>query len=97
MMDRSGNGTITIDDVIGLFDVSRNPEFIEHRKTKDEILRDFISNFEGARGNKDGVISKQEWYDYYTDLSACTPSDDYFVTMMESTWQCPENDRTAET
>jgi Ca2+-binding EF-hand superfamily protein len=97
MMDRDGCGTITIKDIVGIYDVSLNPEFLESRKTKDEILRDFLSNFEGARGDRDGVITKQEFFDYYTDLSACTPSDEYFVRMMESTWQCPEDDSSAAT
>lgn len=86
MMDKDGRGGITISDICGIYDVSRNPEFLEHRKTKDEILTDFLSNFEGARGDSDGVVTKKEWFDYYTDLSACTPSDEYFVAMMESTW-----------
>ena len=44
------------------------------------------------RGNNDGVITKQEWTDYYTDLSMSLPSDDYFVQMMESVWQICEDE-----
>lgn len=95
MMDRDGSGKITVKDVAYIFDVTQNPEFLEHRKTKEEILTDFISNFEGARGDGDGIITKKEFFDYYTDLSNCTPSDEYFVAMMESTWQCPENEKSA--
>ena len=54
MLDRNGSGVITTSEIINIYDVSMNPQFIEGRKTKDEILNDFISNFEGARGNKDG-------------------------------------------
>ena len=50
------------------------------------VLAVFLNNFDGARGNNDGVVTKQEWDDYYTDLSMSTPSDEYFVRMMESTW-----------
>ena len=38
MLDKSGNGTITTSDIAGIYDVSQNPEFLEGRKTKDEIL-----------------------------------------------------------
>jgi len=61
-----------------------NPEFIEGRKTREQILNEFLNNFEGVKGNS--IISKQEFYDYYTDLSMSIPSDEYFVRMMESTW-----------
>jgi hypothetical protein len=63
-----------------------NPEFLEGRKTRDEILGDFLHNFEGAKGNNDACVTMQEFCDYYTDLSMSTPSDEYFVRMMESTW-----------
>lgn len=71
---------------VGIYDVSMNPEFIEGRKTKEQILTEFLTNFEGARGNRDGTISMNEFVDYYTDLSMSVPSDEYFVRMMESTW-----------
>ncbi len=86
MLDRDGSGQINIQDITGIYDVSMNPEFLEGRKTRDEILQDFLNNFDGAKGNNDGVVTMQEWTDYYTDLSMSTPSDEYFVRMMESTW-----------
>ena len=91
--DYTGN----IGDIAGIYDVSMNPEFLEGRKTRDEILTDFLSNFEGAKGNHDGIVTTQEFIDYYTDLSMSTPSDEYFVRMMESTWQVPEEENSAVT
>lgn len=44
------------------------------------------------RGNNDGVVTKQEWDDYYADLSMSLPSDEYFVRMMESVWQICEDE-----
>jgi Ca2+-binding EF-hand superfamily protein len=86
MLDRDGSGAIQVSDIAGIYDVSMNPEFLEGRKSRDDILMDFRGNFEGARGNKDGIITTEEFCDYYTDLSMSTPSDEYFVRMMESTW-----------
>ena len=97
MLDKDGQGGITISDIAGIYDVSMNPEFLEGRKTRDEILTDFLSNFEGAKGNSDGVVTMKEFTDYYTDLSMSTPSDEYFVRMMESTWQVPEEENSAVT
>ena len=97
MMDKDQTGAIDIKDIAGIYDVSMNPEFLEGRKTRDEILTDFLSNFEGAKGNKDGKVTTQEFIDYYTDLSMSTPSDEYFVRMMESTWQVPEEENSQVT
>lgn len=52
----------------------------------------FLNEFDGAKGNNDGTITKDEWDDYYTDLSMSTPSDDYFVVMMEQAWCISEQD-----
>jgi hypothetical protein len=52
----------------------------------------FLNEFDGAKGNNDGTVTKDEWDDYYTDLSMSTPSDDYFVVMMEQAWCISEND-----
>ena len=69
-----------------------NPEFLEGKKTKEQILIEFLNNFDGARGNNDGVLTWDEFYDYYSDLSMSTPSEEYFVKMMESSWQIMENE-----
>lgn len=58
MMDRDGSGKLTISDIASIYDVSMNPEFLEGRKTRDEILGDFLNNFDGARGNNDGVVTR---------------------------------------
>ena len=57
MLDKDGSGNIDIHDIAGIYDVSMNPEFLEGRKTRDEILTDFLSNFEGAKGNGDGKVT----------------------------------------
>lgn len=94
-LDRDGSGQINIADVIQIYDVSMNHDFIERKKTREQIISEFLSGFEGARGNKDGVITRDEFLDYYTDLSMSVPSDEYFVRMLESVWQCPEEDADA--
>ena len=72
--------------LVSVYDVSMNPDFIEGRKSREQILTEFLNNFEGAKGNRDGIITQEEFFDYYTDLSMSVPSDEYFVRMMESTW-----------
>lgn len=42
MMDKNGSGTITVSDIAAVYDVSKNPEFIEKRLTKDQILTNFL-------------------------------------------------------
>ena len=64
-----------------------NPEFLEGRKTRDEILQDFLNNFDGARGNNDGVVTRQEWDDYYAAVSANIDNDNHFIQLMRNAWK----------
>lgn len=97
LIDKDGSGQVTVSDVRHLYDVSCHKDFIEGTKTKDEIIDEFLDMFDGARGNDDGVITKKEWDDYYTDLSMSLPNEDHFVAMMESTWTITEDDDSSVT
>ena len=90
IMDRDNSGQINVSDVAHIYDVTCHKDFIEGTKTKEEIIGEFLDGFDGAKGNNDGVVSREEWFDYYTDLGISLPSDDYFVQMMESTWGISE-------
>lgn len=86
IMDKDGSGKVTVNDIYQVYDVTRNKDFIEGKKSREEILNDFLAGFEGVKGNRDGIITWEEWQDYYTDLSMRIVDDTYFVRMMESVW-----------
>lgn len=48
ILDINGNGTINYDDVKEVYDVSCNKEFIEGRKSKEQIIDEFLMTFEGS-------------------------------------------------
>lgn len=82
-------------DIYNFFDVSRNKDFIEGTKSREEIIADFLSGFEGVGSNSDGTISYKEWNNYFTDLGMSIPDDNYFVKMIESTWCVCEDEEAA--
>jgi Ca2+-binding EF-hand superfamily protein len=59
------------------------------------LLAEFLNNFEGVKGNKDGIVTKEEFIDYYTDLSMSIPNDDYFIELIESVWMIVEKEEGA--
>ena len=92
VMDKDGSGVIDIIDVKGRYDVSRHPDFIQGKKTEDEILFEFLDTFEqhsrpnGGLKNRDGTVTKDEWIDYYTNVSMSIDDDRYFAVMMNNAW-----------
>lgn len=93
-MDRDGSGVVTVDDISGVYDASKHPDVIEGKATEEDILVDFLSSFEGAAssGAGDGRVTQAEFVDYYTDLSASVPADDYFCRLMEQAWCITEDE-----
>ena len=72
--------------------MEKNPEYQSGAKSKEQIFTEFISGFEGAKGNKDGEVTLDEFIDYYGDVSMSIASDDYFAEMMEQCWMIMEDE-----
>lgn len=87
-LDPENRGFVTTEVVIGVYDVSLEPSFIAGKKSKHALVEEFLSNFE----TDNGFISKRDFFEYYEDISISLGSEEAFVKMLESTWQCPEND-----
>ncbi|KAI8115252.1 calcyphosin-like isoform X1 [Lucilia cuprina] len=81
-MDRTGDGVITLEDLRNVYTAREHPKFKSGEKTEDEILTDFLHNFEGGRGNLDGKVTKEEFVNYYATISASIDNDEYFQLMM---------------
>jgi len=92
ILDRDGSGKLTAADIEKIYTVDKHKDFVSGKKTKQELLMEFLNNFEGAAGNKDGFITKEEFMDYYNDLSMVIPNDDYFVGLIESVWMVCEKE-----
>lgn len=82
----NNNGVIDVDDLRGRYDVSKHPDVVAGRVDSGTALRAFLNGFEGRAGDRDGVITLDEWMDYYEEVSASIDNDDAFCAMMATTW-----------
>lgn len=62
-----------------------NPDFENGLKTEDEILNTFLKTFE-ANAHIDGQLTKDEFIDYYSGVSASIDKDVHFGQMMRTAW-----------
>jgi len=79
-------GYITIASISPIYSTSRHPAVIAGKKTKDEVLQEFLNGFEGTEGDRDGRVTLEEWITYYEEVSCNIDSDAYFVDMMDKCW-----------
>jgi Ca2+-binding EF-hand superfamily protein len=84
-LDKTGDETVTIDDLKGVYDVSFHPKFRNGQMTKDQILTEFLGQWDTLKA--DGVVHYVEFEEYYKDVSASVDDDDYFEAMIRSAWK----------
>ncbi|XP_064113780.1 crustacean calcium-binding protein 23-like isoform X2 [Macrobrachium nipponense] len=84
-MDKSGDGVVTVDDLKGVYTVTKHPKFLSGEMTEDQILLTVIKKFENNT-SVDGKITKDEFCDYYAGVSASVDQDAYFDLMMRNAW-----------
>lgn len=85
VLDRDGSGEVDLADMIQIYNVSQHPEFKTGKKTKEQILRELIDVFD-VGGEKDGVVTRQEFHNYYQQISASIENDTMFELMVRNAW-----------
>jgi len=83
--DKDGSGKINTMDLKGLYNCKFHPDFKSGKKTEDQIFKEFLQGF--GDKNADGMITTEEWNDYYAAVSASIDGDEYFVEMMKNSWK----------
>jgi len=92
MLDEDKSGILTVSDVINKYQVNSHPDVARGKARPEDVLEDFLEGFEGSRtGNHDAEVTWEEFADYYHDLSASIPDDDYFCVVMEQCWMISES------
>jgi calcyphosin len=94
LLDRDQSGIITIDDLRGMYDTAKNAEFIQGKKTEDQVLQEFLDGFESfylIKGFRDGNVTKAEFQEYYSFISASIDNEEYFEHMITKSWGHLEN------
>lgn len=88
VLDKNGSGTITIEDLTQVYNVNHDPDVMAGRTEPDSALKLFLGNFD-TPGKFDGVVTKEEFTEYYRNISASIDDDDYFELMMRNAWHMP--------
>ena len=97
-LDRDGNGWVDIKDIKGVYNAQRHPDVIAGKKTEDQILQEFLETFETQHamrnnGTPDHVVTKEEFIEYYNNISASIDDDNYFKLMIENAWKLTKESR----
>jgi hypothetical protein len=85
VLDTDGSGEILPQDLVDRYDSSRHPDVIAGRRTAAEVLQEFLETFD-VGGVVDGKITKDEFLNYYRNISASIDEDVYFELMIRNAY-----------
>jgi Ca2+-binding EF-hand superfamily protein len=85
IIDVDGSGIVDAREIATKYDASKHPEVISKRRTPTQVLTEFLDTFD-VGGVKNGMVTEQEFINYYTNLSASIDNEDYFELMIRNAW-----------
>ena len=87
-LDADGSGVLDINDVKRFYNAKGHPDVRSGKKTEDDILGEFLETFEMhhnlGEGANDRNVTKEEFEEYYNNVSMSIDNDQYFELMMNN-------------
>ncbi len=77
------------DDILVRYNVATSSDYNSGKKSRQQVIKEI---FESMDSNNNGVVSKSEFYHYYSDVSMQYTHDEEFVRFIEDTWTVQEDD-----
>ena len=98
ILDKDGSGELDINDIRQVYNAKMCPDVLDGKKTEDEVLMEFLETFEQHHANcndnadtREGVVTMDEWLEYYNNVSMSIDNDEYFQLMMNNAWNLDGN------
>lgn len=96
-MDIERSGIIDINDIKKGFNAKNDPDVQRGIKTENQVYDDFIQAFEQHhiinKGIRDKRVTKDEFVDFYNDLSMFTEDDEEFIDKVVASWKLGQTKR----
>jgi Ca2+-binding EF-hand superfamily protein len=90
-LDTDKSGVIDINDIKYTYNVKNHPDVKSGKKTEEDVYGEFLETFEThhniSRGTKDKRVSREEFIEYYNNISMSIDNDEYFELMMTNAWK----------
>lgn len=85
-LDKLCDGSVTVEDLRGVYNISKHPKFISGEWNEDQCLKEFLTSFD-TPNCLDGRVTEEEFINYYSGVSASIDNDAYFDLMMRNAWK----------
>lgn len=94
-LDTDKSGVVEMSEIEALYNAKKHPDVIKGKKTEREVFQEFMTTFQQhaatkGKGSIDDKITREEFQEYYENISASIDRDDYFELMMNNCWKLGE-------
>ncbi|XP_038048551.1 calcyphosin-like [Patiria miniata] len=86
-LDKTGDQKVTVADLKGVYDVKSEADFISGKKTEEQLMTEFLNNFEPDEASRDGEVTLAEFEKYYAGVSNNIDSDDFFIMIIKARYK----------
>jgi Ca2+-binding EF-hand superfamily protein len=93
-LDINQDGQIDLDEFKNRYNAAMHPDVRSGKRTEDEVIIEFMETFEkhhammaeGKGGRGDGLVTLEEFQEYYNNISCNIENDSYFDLMISNAW-----------
>ncbi|CAK8696235.1 unnamed protein product [Clavelina lepadiformis] len=85
-LDKTGDGLLTVENLRDVYDVKHHPKYMNGEWSEAQVFCKFLETFDSSV-RPDGVVTYEEFYNYYAGVSASIDNDAYFDVMMRKAWK----------
>ena len=94
-LDLDKSGKVEYNEIKSLYNVKNHKDVLSGKKTEEDIYNEFIETFEIhhnlKKGYRDRRVSKEEFLEYYNNISMSIDDDELFIAIISNAWKL--NDR----
>lgn len=90
VLDQTGDGKVDMEDLVGTFNAKSHPDVASGKRSEEDVMLDFMGQWDTLE--KDGIVTREEFEEYYKGISCLIDSDDYFELMITNAWHIASDD-----
>ena len=84
-IDKKKENIVDPQDIITSYDVGLHPDVLRGRRTESEVMKEFLDTFD-VGGTHSGKVTREEFVQYYSNISFSVNDADYMEFIIRSTW-----------
>jgi len=90
-LDLDKSGIVELNEIKSLYNFKNNKDVLNGKKSEEEVFNEFIETFEThhnlKKGFRDKKVSKEEFIEYYNNISMSIDDDDLFIELISNSWK----------